>query len=238
MTQSLIALGANLGDPLSTLRGAAAELALLPETQLLARSRVYLTVPVGQAAGNRFHNAVVLLETSLEPLRLLDELQRLERASGRIRTHHWGPRTLDLDLLSYGQEVIRDPRLLVPHPALWCRRFVLDPLCDVAPHWNHPQLQCTAQELLARLKRRPLRIAVMQHGPLSQELTERITQEFGGLVTLEPVVERADLIAGPADPGLSPAFWQIPWTGDDPLGLTIESIRGALDEPQPLSDAL
>jgi hypothetical protein len=78
----------------------------------------------------------------------------------------------------------------------------------------------------------------MQHGPLSQELTERITQEFGGLVTLEPVVERADLIAGPADPGLSPAFWQIPWTGDDPLGLTIESIRGALDEPQPLSDAL
>lgn len=128
-----IGLGSNLDDPLQQLAGAIASLASLPNTRLLAQSPFYASKPVGPQDQPDFVNGAVALRTGLTPLALLDQLQAIEQRHGRVRQQHWGPRTLDLDLLLYGQDVIDLPRLQVPHPQLPQRDFVLQPLLDLAP---------------------------------------------------------------------------------------------------------
>jgi 2-amino-4-hydroxy-6-hydroxymethyldihydropteridine diphosphokinase len=127
-----IGLGANLGDPRVTLAQALAELAALPGTRLIAASPFYRSAPI-DAAGPDFVNAVALLRTELAPQALLAQLQRIEAAHGRERPYRNAPRTLDLDLLLYGNERIEDADLTVPHPRMHERAFVLRPLADVAP---------------------------------------------------------------------------------------------------------
>ena len=127
-----IALGANLGDARATLRCAAEALARLSSTRLVAVSPTYRTAPV-DAAGPDFFNAVALLSTALTPLDLLMQLQCIEDAHGRERSTRNAPRTLDLDLLLYGDETIALPTLVVPHPRMHQRAFVLHPLLDVVP---------------------------------------------------------------------------------------------------------
>lgn len=127
-----VALGANLGDAEAALRGALGDLAGLPDTHLVAASRLYASAPV-DAAGPDYLNAVAQLSTRLTAPALLRALQALEQAAGRQRLYRNAPRTLDLDLLLYGDGRIDSPGLTVPHPRMPQRAFVLRPLAELAP---------------------------------------------------------------------------------------------------------
>jgi 2-amino-4-hydroxy-6-hydroxymethyldihydropteridine diphosphokinase len=137
--RAYIGLGSNLDDPLQQLQRAIAALRRIPESRLTAVSPLYRSKPMGPANQPDYLNAVAMFDTCLEPLALLDALQTIEQQQGRVRTgEHWGPRTLDLDLLLYGSEVIDLPRLQVPHPEITRRGFVLCPLSDLAPELTFP----------------------------------------------------------------------------------------------------
>jgi 2-amino-4-hydroxy-6-hydroxymethyldihydropteridine diphosphokinase len=143
-----IALGSNVGDRATTL-ARAIERMNRAGVRVLRQSSLYQTQPVGGPPQAWFLNAVVEAETALMPLQLLHVLQRIERALGRRRSVASGPRTLDLDLLFYGNSVIRSRDLKVPHPRLAMRRFVLAPLAELAPELSHPVLNKSIAELLA-----------------------------------------------------------------------------------------
>ena len=132
-----VGLGANLGDARATLAAALGRLAALPQTRLVACSSLYRSAPV-DAQGPDFINAVAELDTALEPQPLLLALQAIEAEHGRQRPYRNAPRTLDLDLLLYGQRVIAEPGLIVPHPRLHERAFVLQPLAELAPGLSLP----------------------------------------------------------------------------------------------------
>lgn len=150
MTRAYIGLGSNLDLPREQVRRAIAELGRLPRTALLRCSPLYASTPVGPRDQPDYVNAVALLETQLAPLELLDELQAIESAHGRRRDGpRWGARPLDLDILLYGDRIIREQRLVVPHPELTHRAFVLKPLCDIAPEADIPGAGPVA-ELLRR----------------------------------------------------------------------------------------
>lgn len=134
MTAVYIGIGANLGNPIVTMEQATLALAKLPETNLLLHSRLYRSKPLGPSDQPDYSNAVALIDTTLSPLALLDELQALEIRLGRQPSHlRWGPRVIDLDILLYGQEIIQHERLTIPHPGLDKREFVLYPLAEIAP---------------------------------------------------------------------------------------------------------
>jgi 2-amino-4-hydroxy-6-hydroxymethyldihydropteridine diphosphokinase len=132
-TRAFLALGSNLGDRLANLQLALDELAQHTAVDVIAVSRVYETTPVGGPKQGEYLNAVVALDTSLSPHELLHLAQAIEQAAERVRDVRWGPRTLDVDVLLYGDRTIDDPDLTVPHPRMWERAFVLVPLRDVAP---------------------------------------------------------------------------------------------------------
>ena len=134
-----LGLGANLQDPAAQVRRALDELASLPQTRLLARSPLYKSPPLGPAGQPDYINAVAVLATHLDPFALLTELRAIELRHGRQRDgSRWGPRTLDLDILLYGDRVLDTPELTLPHPGLHERAFVLYPLSDVAPELEVP----------------------------------------------------------------------------------------------------
>lgn len=146
-----VALGANLGNPREAVLKALDALAGLPHTRLVARSALYRTAP-WEASGPDFINAVAKLHTQLAAPDLLAALQSLELASGRVRSYPNAPRTLDLDLLWFGDAQIRSETLTVPHPRLWERAFVLLPLADVAPERvPAPALEAVAGQGVERL---------------------------------------------------------------------------------------
>ncbi len=148
-----IALGANLGERSTTLAGAIRTLTTEHAVTLCAASSLYETSAVGGPAGQPdYLNAVVAIATRLPPHDLLDTLMQIEHVNGRRRDTHHGPRTLDLDLLLYGDCVIADDRLQVPHPRAHLRRFVLTPLAEIAPKLVHPRLGLTVTQLLDRLE--------------------------------------------------------------------------------------
>ncbi|WP_438765944.1 2-amino-4-hydroxy-6-hydroxymethyldihydropteridine diphosphokinase [Kushneria sp. TE3] len=128
-----IGLGSNLDHPQQQVLNAFEGLAGLPLTRLSARSPLYSSRPVGPQDQPDFVNAVVVLDTLLSPLALLDQLQALEQRHRRVRQRHWGPRTLDLDLLLYDEHALNLPRLVVPHPWLSSRAFVVQPMLDIDP---------------------------------------------------------------------------------------------------------
>ncbi|HKB90806.1 MAG TPA: 2-amino-4-hydroxy-6-hydroxymethyldihydropteridine diphosphokinase [Opitutaceae bacterium] len=144
MTTALIGLGANLGDRATQIASAVDAIARLEQTRLLAMSALHETDPVGYLEQPRFLNAVAAFATELSPEKLLEHLLAIERAHGRERSFPNAPRTLDLDLLFYGQETMATPTLTVPHPRWHERLFVLVPLREVlehpvlapAPEWN------------------------------------------------------------------------------------------------------
>ncbi len=149
MKVAYVALGSNLGDPQQHLRDAVVALAALPQTCVLARSRMYSTPPWGVQQQPPFVNAAVQLRTALAPEALLDALLAIERAHGRRRDgERWGPRTLDLDLLHVEGAHCNQPRLTLPHPRIGERAFVLLPLNDLAPALELPG-QGRVAELLA-----------------------------------------------------------------------------------------
>lgn len=130
---AFIGLGSNLDDPPARIRRALQALAALPGTRLVRRSSLYRNPPSGYLDQPDFVNAVARIETSLEPRELLDELLAIERVHGRVRDLPNGPRTLDLDILLYGERTLREPGLTIPHPRMLGRAFVLMPLAEIAP---------------------------------------------------------------------------------------------------------
>jgi 2-amino-4-hydroxy-6-hydroxymethyldihydropteridine diphosphokinase len=142
-----LGLGSNVGDREANLEAA---LARLPAAgvRVTRVSPVYETEPVDSTAQRWFFNQVTEAETDLFPLQLLARLQHIERALGRVRTVAKGPRTIDIDILLYGQAVVRRPELEIPHPRMAERRFVLAPLADLAPDLRHPVTRRTVRELL------------------------------------------------------------------------------------------
>jgi 2-amino-4-hydroxy-6-hydroxymethyldihydropteridine diphosphokinase len=151
---ALIGLGSNLGDRKAALEGAIAVLSEAPGIVVRKVSSFHETEPVGGPAGQgRYLNAAAALETTLEPIELLHVLQQIETRFGRVRTVRWDERTLDLDLLLFGDRVIETPELVVPHPRFSARRFVLEPLAEVAPEAVDPVTRRTIAQLLADLDR-------------------------------------------------------------------------------------
>jgi 2-amino-4-hydroxy-6-hydroxymethyldihydropteridine diphosphokinase len=151
MVLAFVALGANLGDAPTTVRWAMNQLAQLPDTTWLAGSSLYRSAPV-DAAGPDYINAVVSVSTALTAPDLLRELQQLERLAGRQRPYRHAPRTLDLDLLLYGDSRMDSPDLTLPHPRMYERAFVLVPLSEIAPTRVYPeQLQVLASQRLVCL---------------------------------------------------------------------------------------
>jgi 2-amino-4-hydroxy-6-hydroxymethyldihydropteridine diphosphokinase len=152
-TDAYIALGSNLGDRELNLLAAIDEIGRMPDSRVAAVSPFYETSPVGVCDQPLFLNAVLRLVTRLAPHDLFTHLQHIENTVfGRTRTVRWGPRTIDLDLLLYGNEVIDGDELVVPHPAMAERRFVLQPLSDIAPDVVHPVSGKRMAELLAGLR--------------------------------------------------------------------------------------
>lgn len=148
-----ISLGSNLGDRELNLLLAIAQLGKLPGCRVTALSSFYETSPVGVTDQPFFLNAVLRLATELDPPDLLSHLQRIEKVVfGRTRTIRWEARRMDLDLLLCGNQVINDPQLILPHPRLAERRFVLQPLCEIAPELIHPVLMRSTKELLDELR--------------------------------------------------------------------------------------
>ena len=159
MTQCLIALGGNINTSEAVFVDAMQRLER-PGLVVERLSRAFITRPVGTVAGQEYVNGAAVLECSLDPETLLNTLHEVENLFGRERMIHWGPRTLDLDLCLFGDEVIESPSLVVPHPAMWYRRFVLDPAVEVAGSMRHPVLNQTMDELRGATILRPLRIEV------------------------------------------------------------------------------
>ena len=145
MAIAYIALGSNLHTPLEQLKRALNALAQLPQTQLMAVSSFYRSKPLGPQDQPDYLNAVVEISTALSPLALLDELQRIENEQGRVRLRRWGERTLDLDILLYGDEIIQTERLTVPHYDMHNREFVIVPLAEIAPNLTLPNGQKLAE---------------------------------------------------------------------------------------------
>lgn len=143
-----VGVGSNLDDPKGQLLQAFGHLDALPLTQRVATSPLYGSQPVGPQDQPDFINACVHLRTALSPLALLDQLQSIEQRQRRVRIRHWGPRTLDLDLLLYDDIVMQHPRLKVPHNEMHQRGFVLIPLLDIAPTLTHPQMNLPLQALV------------------------------------------------------------------------------------------
>lgn len=158
MTRVYLALGSNLADPLQQVDAALAALNHIPETQRVATSSFYRTPPYGPPDQPDYLNAVVALETRLTPESLLDHTQRIELAHGRVRkAERWGPRTLDLDILLFGDAMIETPRLTVPHYDMHNRAFMLVPLLEIAPEGRLPDGRPLAA-LLAALDRSAIRL--------------------------------------------------------------------------------
>ncbi len=130
---AVVALGGNIDGPEAHVTRAFGELARLPQTSVLVRSSLYRTAPVGYTDQPAFINACALLETALAPRALLEGLLAIERAHGRVRDIPNGPRTLDLDIVLFGEQLVDEPGLVIPHPRAHERAFVLDPLLEVWP---------------------------------------------------------------------------------------------------------
>ena len=152
MPTCLLGLGSNLGDREATLRAAFAEITALPDVQLVRHSGWHHSRPIGGPPDQgEFLNAAALVETTIAPLLLLDELRRIESRHGRQPAERWSPRTLDIDILLYGNEVVETEMLTLPHPRMSFRRFVLAPAAEIAPKTLHPIIGWPIERLLLHL---------------------------------------------------------------------------------------
>ena len=150
MTTCALALGSNMGNRLDNMRRAVA--LMKPLGEVTARSAVYETPPWGVEEQPRFLNACVLLETGAPPKMLLEKFKEIEQAVGRVGRERWGPREIDIDILTYGGEVINDEELTVPHPMMRERAFVLVPLSEIAPGMKIPPDNCEVSGIARRIR--------------------------------------------------------------------------------------
>jgi len=180
MPRCFLGLGGNIGDVRQTFAIVLSDLASLGEPlKVVQASRIYRTLPVGEDAGGEFRNAAIEVETDLSPHKLLALLQSLERAHGRNRDVRWSPRPLDIDLILYGDQIVSGSRLQIPHPACWYRRFVLDPLIEIAADVIHPVRRVTIGKLHARLLAQPFRLGLAGgNEPLQSRIANALRDQF------------------------------------------------------------
>ncbi|MET2854124.1 2-amino-4-hydroxy-6-hydroxymethyldihydropteridine diphosphokinase [Vibrio owensii] len=158
MITAYIAVGSNLADPVSQAKQAIEALKSLPNSEFVVASSLYSSTPMGPQNQPDYINAVVAIKTNLTPLELLDCTQAIEQEQGRVRKdERWGPRTLDLDIILYGNEVIDSERLTVPHYGMREREFVLYPLAEIAPSLQLPD-GTEVSSLLSQVDRNGLNI--------------------------------------------------------------------------------
>lgn len=158
MTVVYIAIGSNLASPLEQVNAAVQAIGEIPDSCIVAVSSFYRTPPLGPQDQPDYLNAAVALDTALAPEALLDNTQRIELQQGRVRkAERWGPRTLDLDIMLFGDEVINTERLTVPHYDMKNRGFMLWPLFEIAPELHFPDDGKSLTEYLTRLPARPTR---------------------------------------------------------------------------------
>jgi len=148
---SFVGVGSNLDDPAARCREALYYLSQASGIKVLRQSSFYRTEPVGFEKQDWFINAVAEIRTVLPPHKLLKAMQKIEDKMGRVRGPRWGPRVIDMDILLYGQEVIEDDDLVIPHPEIHKRRFILEPLCEIASYAIHPVFGVSVRGLMERL---------------------------------------------------------------------------------------
>ncbi|MEN6457470.1 MAG: 2-amino-4-hydroxy-6-hydroxymethyldihydropteridine diphosphokinase [Thermoguttaceae bacterium] len=195
MPVCLIGLGSNQGDRRAALDRATDCLAAHPHIHAVSHSTWRETAPVGGPKGQTaFLNGAVRIETSLDPHELLDCLQEIENQLGRRRAEHWGPRTIDLDLLLYDERTIETPSLTAPHPRLAFRRFVLEPAAEVAPTMRHPKIGWSIARLLEHINTTPRYVAIAGSiGAGKTHLAQRLADELAGqLIAEQPDWTRLD----------------------------------------------
>src|SRR4051812_44745166 len=177
MTSCLLGLGSNLGDREATLIAALADITALPDVQVVGHSNWYRSQPVGGPPDQgEFLNAAAVIETSVAPLLLLDELGKLESRHGRQPTERWSARTIDIDILLYGNEVAETAMLTLPHPRMSFRRFVLEPAAEIAPRMLHPTIGWPVERLLLHLNAASDQVALVSPAP---EIRSRLTNLLG-----------------------------------------------------------
>lgn len=147
-----LGIGSNLGDPVQNCREALRQVSFLKNAEVLRRSSLYRTEPVGVEGQGWFVNGVAEIRTTFAAAQLLKALQWVERSMGRERAERWGPRVIDIDILLFGQEIVNTETLVVPHPEMHRRRFVLEPMNEIAAYVIHPLFGVSMKGLLDRLE--------------------------------------------------------------------------------------
>ena len=205
MSRALIGLGSNLGDRAEALDHAVQMLRALPQSCVLAQSRWHRTAPIGGPAGQgEFLNGAVLLETTLAPYRLFEALQSVEDRLGRERTERWAARTLDLDLLLYDSVTLKTSRLVVPHPRMAFRRFVLESAAEVAADMVHPGIGWTIAQLLEHLKTAPAYAAITgPPGVGKSRLARALAESQAGVFLPDPLDSLGGAAGFPSGPTLA-----------------------------------
>jgi 2-amino-4-hydroxy-6-hydroxymethyldihydropteridine diphosphokinase len=194
MTTCLLGLGSNLGDREATLGAALAEIDALPNVRVARRSEWHRSRPLdGPPDQGEFLNGAAVVETSVPPLAFLELMQRIEQRHGRVPAERWAARTLDIDLLLYGDEVIETAQLIVPHMRMTFRRFVLEPAAEIAPRMAHPTIGWPLERLLLHLNAAKDEIVLLSPSEsLRSELTAKLSQRFGIRATDGPTFKTAE----------------------------------------------
>ena len=147
MESVFLGLGSNLGDRVETIRKTKEMVSSIPGVSLVSSSSLYETEPVGISDQPMFVNAVLEIEADLSPRELFLKLKDIEAKLGRRKTVRWGPRIIDIDILLFGDRIVEERDLTIPHPEMTKRGFVLVPLCEIAPEIKHPRLKKTIREI-------------------------------------------------------------------------------------------
>jgi len=233
-------MGGNVGDVAATLSAAESQLHAHPQIRVVSTSRRYQTAPVGAEAGASFVNSAVEIESDLDPHALLECTQSIENGLGRVRTIHWGPRTLDIDLLFTDPSfVMAMPRLTLPHPHLWYRRFVLEPLCDLAAGMVIAPYQHTASELASRWRMPDWRVGVHSSvaGVSQDSLVHAVSKRFPSrrIMPWTPGQPRPELLALMGEVAdVSPPFLTLHDDVPTATQALVDAITAAQDQPVPI----